>query len=202
VLDVGCGAGFSRAVVEAVGGRWTGVEPFEGGGQTVTANSEALPFPDFSFDVVLMNSVLQHLPELEKSFSEAARVLRKGGVFVGYVAFMECFQEISYNHLSFKALEYLSEKNGLKLRSVSGGGSFGIDYHLSILLYPLPFRTGRIVIAAGIRLLVAAKAAIAYGAQRIFRRRSHGFSITWARKYYQLECLRQSSGFEFIIDKQ
>ncbi len=134
VLDVGCGYGRNRAIVEKAGGMWIGVEPFEGGGHTVVASADNLPFADEVVDVVVMDAVLEHLPEVEKSFAEVARVLKPGGFFVGYVAFMECFHEISYSHLSFKALEYLAGKNGLRLESISGGQFWNRLSHRRIAL--------------------------------------------------------------------
>jgi ubiquinone/menaquinone biosynthesis C-methylase UbiE len=47
--------------------------------ETVRAESERLPFPDASFDLVFGHAVLHHLPDLEASFSEFRRVLRPGG---------------------------------------------------------------------------------------------------------------------------
>lgn len=51
----------------------------------VQADSEALPFADESFDIVLGHAVLHHLPSLERSFAEFYRVLKPGGriVFAG-----------------------------------------------------------------------------------------------------------------------
>ena len=40
VVDIGCGYGRNRKLVESVGGEWVGVEPFEGGAHTVTASAE------------------------------------------------------------------------------------------------------------------------------------------------------------------
>ena len=31
----------------------------------------------------------------------------------------------------------------MKLEKISGGNSFGIDYHLSVILYPIPFMIQR-----------------------------------------------------------
>jgi ubiquinone/menaquinone biosynthesis C-methylase UbiE len=51
----------------------------------ITADAEALPFPDASFDLVVGHAVLHHLPDLDRAFSEFHRVLAPGGriVFAG-----------------------------------------------------------------------------------------------------------------------
>jgi ubiquinone/menaquinone biosynthesis C-methylase UbiE len=47
--------------------------------ETATCDAADLPFPDAAFDLVLGHAVLHHLPALERSFAEFARVLRPGG---------------------------------------------------------------------------------------------------------------------------
>jgi ubiquinone/menaquinone biosynthesis C-methylase UbiE len=47
--------------------------------KTAAAEAETLPFPDESFDAVYGHAVLHHIPDLERAFSEFARVLRPGG---------------------------------------------------------------------------------------------------------------------------
>ena len=47
--------------------------------ETAACDAAKLPFEDESFDLVLGHAVLHHLPALERSFSEFARVLRPGG---------------------------------------------------------------------------------------------------------------------------
>lgn len=47
--------------------------------ETAACDAAALPFEDGSFDLVLGHAVLHHLPDLEGSFAEFARVLRPGG---------------------------------------------------------------------------------------------------------------------------
>ena len=47
--------------------------------RTAAAEAETLPFPDESFDLVFGHAVLHHIPDLERAFSEFARVLRPGG---------------------------------------------------------------------------------------------------------------------------
>ncbi len=47
--------------------------------ETVSCDAAELPFDDESFDLVLGHAVLHHLPALERSFAEFARVLKPGG---------------------------------------------------------------------------------------------------------------------------
>lgn len=202
VVDIGCGYGRNKSLVESVGGEWIGVEPFEGGSHTVIGNAEDLPFEDESFDVVIMDAVLEHIPDVGKAFSEVARVLKPGGLFIGYVAFMECFHEISYSHLSFKALEHYSNINGMKLEKISGGGAFGIDYHLSVLFYPLPFKLARKLIASSIRLIFRIKSKLAYLGLRYKRKIDREEALEMSALYYKVECLRQSNGFTHLIRKR
>ena len=202
VIDIGCGYGFNKKIVESVGGEWIGVEPFEGGAHTVIGDAQNLPFINNSFDVAIMDAVLEHIPEVDKAIKEVARVLKPGGIFVGYVAFMECFHEISYSHLSFKALEHYSEINGLRLTKISGGSRFGIDYHLSVLFYPLPFKFFRPLIASLIRGIFKLKSYLAYLGLRIKRNLNHETAMENANSYFKLECLRQSNGFNFVIKKK
>ena len=201
VVDIGCGYGANRPIVEAAGGEWTGVEPFESGAATVIGDAENLPFQDATFDLAIMDAVLEHIPDVGKAFSEVARVLKPGGLFIGYVAYMECFHEISYSHLSFKALEHYSKINGMKLEKISGGRRFGIDYHLRILFHPLPFGFLRPVIAASMRFIFRLKSELMYLKYRFSDKQSRAEAGNKATLFYQFECLRQSNGFQHIIRK-
>ena len=202
VVDIGCGHGRNRAVVEAVGGKWVGVEPFEGGNHTVTADAENLPFGDDSFDVVIMEAVLEHIPDVGAAFSEVSRILRPNGLFVGYAAFMECFHEISYSHLSFRALEHYAAINDMQLEKISGGGQFGISYHMAVMLNPMPGRTTfKLVCDKILSGAFYAKAAAAYIALRLWRKSGHADARKQAERYRKLECLRQSVGFSYVIRK-
>lgn len=52
--------------------------------QAVEADATDLPFDDASFDVVCSWLMLHHTVQWEQAVTEATRVLRPGGVFLGY----------------------------------------------------------------------------------------------------------------------
>ena len=85
-LEIGVGSGrFAEPLGIKVGiepsremrklARASGIKVFD-------AVAEKLPFPDGRFDFALMVTTICFVDDTEKSFEEARRVLRKGGVFV------------------------------------------------------------------------------------------------------------------------
>lgn len=97
LLDLGCGNGwFCYELAElSPGTRFYGIDIStfridmfkrhieESGSQdrmeAASANGENLPFPDNSFDLVVMREVLEHLQEPAKTFLEIHRILIPGG---------------------------------------------------------------------------------------------------------------------------
>lgn len=201
VVDVGCGQGKTKSAVDSGGGIWIGLEPFGGGANNVGASAEQLPFKSGSVDLVIMDSVLEHIPDVGSAFSETARILKPGAHFVGYAAFMECFHEISYSHLSFKALEHYANINDMSLLRISGGKRFGVDYHVQVSLHPLPTGPLRLLLASGLRSIFLVKSKLAYVGMRFKQRRPAAEARDLADLYFQIECLRQSNGFNFLIRK-
>lgn len=95
MLDVGAGAGRLLAALAARGWTGSGVDPSaplieearerlpEAGARLLVARAEELPFPDGSFDLVIVIAVLEYT-DLDQAVGELVRVLRPGGrVVVG-----------------------------------------------------------------------------------------------------------------------
>ena len=101
MLDIGAGNGISSVSFARQGVSVTALEPDPsdtiGAGairkgadiagvsnrlEVVEAWGEALPFEDEAFDIVYGRQVMHHAHELDQFVSEAARVLKKGGVFM------------------------------------------------------------------------------------------------------------------------
>jgi SAM-dependent methyltransferase len=59
---------------------------------------EPLPFPDESFDTIVLTDVLEHLPRPDIIWAEAARLLRPGGVFLVGVPFLYWVHEQPFDY--------------------------------------------------------------------------------------------------------
>lgn len=97
VLELGCGPGhFWRDTRDLRPAGWwvlcTDLSPGmvaearaalagEAGISFAAADAQALPFSDASFDVVMANFMLYHVPDRPRALAEARRVLRPGGQF-------------------------------------------------------------------------------------------------------------------------
>lgn len=90
ILDVGCAlGGFLDYIGERGFLRLCGVDMtrtyvdqarLKGRYQIEIGNAESLPFDDHSFDVIVMEQVMEHLFRPENAFQEARRVLKSGGI--------------------------------------------------------------------------------------------------------------------------
>jgi SAM-dependent methyltransferase len=93
-LDLGCGDGIlTDILLRQIGPRTlvgVDLDPLETQAaarfpfyrRVHTCSGDDIPEPDASFDFVLSNSVLEHIPELEATIAEIARLLRKDGRFL------------------------------------------------------------------------------------------------------------------------
>lgn len=73
-------------------------------------NLQQLSFPDGAFDAVVVNDVLEHVPDVDLCLSEMARVLRPGGALVTTFPFaMGNPESIVKARLTEDGIEYLDE---------------------------------------------------------------------------------------------
>ena len=94
LLDVGCGTGRSRQIYEPQARRYVGLDLSLEAVRLASSRHDAcgwlqadagrLPFPDKSFDVVALSSVLHHVPDMHAVLSEARRVTASGGLVFAF----------------------------------------------------------------------------------------------------------------------
>lgn len=97
ILDIGCGAGFLSNQLGASQFQVMGVDQSAGSLEVArrhapqassvdyrTADAYHLPFPDGSFDAVLLMDFLEHVNDPERAIMEASRVLQPNGLIIFY----------------------------------------------------------------------------------------------------------------------
>jgi SAM-dependent methyltransferase len=110
-------------------------------------DAQELPFPDGHFDTVLVNEVLEHVPDQDKALLEIHRVLRPGGYLVVF----------SPNRW------YPVETHGVRWRGRSRGITFLVPY-VPLRLWPKlglgmrarnywPRELRKVIAAAGFKVL-------------------------------------------------
>jgi SAM-dependent methyltransferase len=120
LLDVGCGAQPYRDLFPRVD-RYVGLDHPGAPRLDVCGDGLALPFRVGSFDAVLCNQVLEHVPEGAVLMEEIARVLRPGGVLLLTVPLTwDLHREPSdfYRYTRY-GLQYLADKSGLRVLEIA-----------------------------------------------------------------------------------
>ncbi|HEY3058722.1 MAG TPA: methyltransferase domain-containing protein [Chloroflexota bacterium] len=160
VLDVGCGPGtFHRAlhghgVTSIVGlDRSLGMLREASIGRYAQADAQALPLPDASFDGVMANHMLFHVPDIPLALREMRRVARPGGRVVlttNGADFMERLHEVHVE--ACQALGYEADETSVAER-------FTLD-HLDLVRSV--FRTAERQVLSGALVFPSAEAALRY----------------------------------------
>ncbi|MGF1476675.1 MAG: bifunctional 2-polyprenyl-6-hydroxyphenol methylase/3-demethylubiquinol 3-O-methyltransferase UbiG [Geminicoccaceae bacterium] len=96
VLDIGCGGGFMAEALADKGASVIGIDPAEDAIRAARAHAderkleidyrvgtgENLPFNDESFDAIVCVDVLEHVADVNRVITEAARVSKSGSLFL------------------------------------------------------------------------------------------------------------------------
>jgi SAM-dependent methyltransferase len=151
VLEVGCGAGhlwlnvapllprlrltltdLSEGMLAAA--RET-VAPLESIDLVATraCDAQALPWPEGSFDVVVANHMLYHVPDPSRAVAEFARVLRPGGVLMAATNgpnHLDVISELSQEILGHSSSDFVDRRFGASNGAAILSGGFGdVSWH-------------------------------------------------------------------------
>lgn len=90
-LDLGCGSGRHRRVIEDSGYRWVGVDidTSRGDARLLEADACALPFETGVFSLVWMSCVLEHVGNPWQAMAEIRRVTAPGGLVMGISGYLD-----------------------------------------------------------------------------------------------------------------
>ena len=105
LLDVGCGAGGWLSLMHSLGWRVEGIDFDEHAVEIAAQNGlnvrlgglEQQAYPSESFDAVVLNHVIEHLPDPVGTLAECFRVLRPGGKLVLFTP-----NSLSLGHVLFR----------------------------------------------------------------------------------------------------
>jgi SAM-dependent methyltransferase len=75
------------------GPRVINIDIYDSGTTDVVGSALELPFADESADLIILQGVLEHVPDTRKTLDECIRVMRKGGKFYTEMPFMQPYHE-------------------------------------------------------------------------------------------------------------
>ena len=116
-LDLGCGFGIHRPVLEGLGYHYHGAD-YAGDAADHLIDAHALPYGDNQFALILSVAVLEHLAQPLLALREAFRVLRERSYFVGTVAFLEPFHDNSFFHFTHVGLWHALGTAGFTVEAI------------------------------------------------------------------------------------
>ncbi len=119
-LEVGVGDARFKQPIQARGFQFVGLDVVHSSSIDILGDAHALPFANEAFDLAIMNQVMEHLIHPWGALQELNRVLRKGGHFIGSVAFLEPFHD-SYFHFSHWGVEQILRDSGFEPLEINPG---------------------------------------------------------------------------------
>ncbi len=114
-LDVGCGpVDIKRPFIERAGYTYIGFD-CDSPAAPIIGDAHAIPFISGSFDLATGHAVMEHFRYPWVVVEEVFRILKPGGYFHGWVAFIEGFHD-SYFHMTHWAVSSLLRNAGFEIR--------------------------------------------------------------------------------------
>jgi SAM-dependent methyltransferase len=148
ILDYGCGRGEVIEAGRELGLNIYGTEVFYKGDKTKRYIEEKgllgdlvremengqIPFPDVSFNLVVCNQVLEHVPELDTVLKDIHRVLKPGGHFLALFPAKEVIRE---GHIDIPFVHWFSSGSRFRLYYAAALRAVGLGYHKKVGKSPL-----------------------------------------------------------------
>jgi SAM-dependent methyltransferase len=125
-LEIGCGDLRYRKYLESLGWSclFTDLEFRSAVGVSALVDAQALPFPDATFDVIMMTEVLEHVPDIGKALTEVSRALKPAGYLVVTFPFNYGMHEIPRDFRRWTEFNAIAqfEKVGLETKTFERRG--------------------------------------------------------------------------------
>jgi methyltransferase family protein len=122
VIDAGCGEQPFRALVEANGRQYVGMDAIQNSNNSVTVLSdlESVPASSPRYPFVLCTEVLEHVVEIDRSFEGLRRLTAPGGCVVLTVPFMfpVHMEPFDFRRLTEYGISRLAADQGFEVASI------------------------------------------------------------------------------------
>jgi SAM-dependent methyltransferase len=135
ILDLGCGSGLLLSELRAAG--FSAIVGIEANAQAAaagrrqgldirTGSLESAVFLDSTFDLVIINHVLEHVPDPRGTLIEIGRVLSAGGLLIGEVPNLACLERMIFARYwaGYHLPRHISFFDGPHLRDMLGRCGF------------------------------------------------------------------------------
>jgi len=118
ILEIGCGTqekgGSIKAIVEANGCRWVGIDILATNLTTNVCSVEKMPFVKESFDVIIGSQTIEHWKRPGKALRQIRQVLRPDGI-VSLTAPVHLHGHKNFVSGNFDVIQKMIMKNGFKI---------------------------------------------------------------------------------------
>ena len=187
-LDVGCGAGRHRDLIQTQGYKWFGMDRLSSAAGVAQSDAAALPVADQSVAAVVMWQVMEYADQPEALIAEASRVLETGGAFCGSVSFLEPVHGRTYFNLSPLILERLLRRHGFMDVEIKPGlNGFALMWWTWLRRCGIPFADRLALPVAFAGLAPLALVIFLASWLRVVIRRGDGHTMRWLTQTAPLE---------------
>jgi len=128
-LDIGCGDGCHKSLIEKKGWTWIGLDiDIARGGADICADIENLPLANNSVSLVVLSQLLEHVPHPWIALKEVSRVLKPGGAVYGSVSCLEPLHDgrSYYGFTHYAIQQVLADQGFSNIRLNHGINAFSL----------------------------------------------------------------------------
>ena len=187
-LDVGCGSGRHRNLIQTRGYKWLGIDQRSSAAGVAQSDATALPVSEQSVAAVVMWQVMEYAEQPEALIAEAARVLETGGAFCGSVSFLEPVHGRTYFGMSPLILERLLRKHGFMDVEIEAGlNGFALMLWTWLRRCGIPFADRLALPATFVGLGPLALIIFLWSWFRVVVKRGDGHTMRWLTQTAPLE---------------
>jgi len=127
IADVGCGEQPMRPLIKEKGGQYIGIDVSQNSQNNVdiVCSATSIELADNSVDNILCTEVIEHIPDIDKVFSELTRILRSDGYIILTCPFLYFLHEEphDFNRPTPHLIQHMADKYSLRVVKLEKTGN-------------------------------------------------------------------------------